>query len=281
MKPPTQHWKGLNRDMKRLILIVTVCLFVAIPLAVTNHASAHELLPKNVIQYIKDNPEASEEQIKDYIDKNAPEISGRVKDQQDVIEIVNQDTSFTDNALDFMKLGVQHILGGIDHILFVLSFLLVFVSIKEVLKYTGTFTIAHSITLILASTGVLTLNPRLVEPVIALSIAVVAITTVFLPKKSFLGSPRAKLLIIFSFGLFHGLGFAGLLKEIQVPPDKFLASLVSFNIGIELGQLIIVAVSLPFIYLLRNKNWYPKLIKVTAVVIASIAIFWMFQRIFQ
>ncbi|MBA3758364.1 HupE/UreJ family protein [Candidatus Saccharibacteria bacterium] len=267
--------------MKRLILIVTVCLFVAIPLAVTNHASAHELLPKNVIQYIKDNPEASEEQIKDYIDKNAPEISGRVKDQQDVIEIVNQDTSFTDNALDFMKLGVQHILGGIDHILFVLSFLLVFVSIKEVLKYTGTFTIAHSITLILASTGVLTLNPRLVEPVIALSIAVVAITTVFLPKKSFLGSPRAKLLIIFSFGLFHGLGFAGLLKEIQVPPDKFLASLVSFNIGIELGQLLIVAVALPFIYLLRNKNWYPKLIKVTAVVIASIAIFWMFQRIFQ
>ncbi len=261
--------------------MAAVCLFVAIPFAVTNHASAHELLPKNVIQYIKDNPEASDAQIKDYIEKNAPEVAGKVKDQQNVIEIVNQDTSFVDNAFDFMKLGVHHILGGIDHILFVLSFLLVFVSIKEVLKYTSTFTIAHSITLILAGTGVLTLNPRLVEPVIAFSIAVVAITTVFLPKNSLLGSPRAKLLIIFLFGLFHGLGFAGLLQEIQVPQDKFLASLVSFNIGIELGQLLIVAAALPFTYLLRNKSWYPKLIKVTALVIAGIAIFWMFQRIFQ
>ncbi len=267
--------------MKKIILMATVFLFVAVPLALTNHASAHELLPKNVIQYIKENPDASDEQIKDYIEKNAPEVAGKVKDQQNVIEIVNQDTSFIDNALDFIKLGVQHILSGYDHILFVLSFLLVFVSLKEVLKYTSTFTIAHSITLILAVTGVLTLNPRLVEPVIAFSIAAVAIITVFLPKKSFLGSPRAKLLIIFSFGLFHGLGFAGLLKEIQVPPDKFLASLFSFNIGIELGQLIIVAAALPFIYLLRNKSWYPKLIKVAAVFIAGIAIFWMIQRIFQ
>jgi len=261
--------------------MVIICLSVAIPLAATNNASAHELLPKNVIQYIQENPEASEEQIKDYIEKNAPEISGRIKDQQDIVEIVNQDTSFIDNSLDFIKLGVQHILSGFDHILFVLSFLLVFVSLKEVLKYTSTFTIAHSITLILAVTGLLTLNPRLVEPVIAFSIAVVAITTVFLPKKSFLGSPRAKLLIIFAFGLFHGLGFAGLLREIQVPSDKFLSSLVSFNIGIEIGQLVIVATVLPFIYLLRNKSWYPKLIKVTALVIAGIAIFWMFQRIFQ
>ena len=261
--------------------MATCFLFVAIPFAVTNHASAHELLPKNVIQYIKENPEATDEQIKDYIEKNAPEITELVKDQQNVIEIVNQDTSFIDNALDFIKLGVSHILSGPDHILFVLSFMLVFVSLKEVLKYTTTFTIAHSITLILAGTGLLTLNPRLVEPVIAFSIAVVAITTVFLSKKTFLGSPRAKLLIIFSFGLFHGLGFAGLLKEIQIPSDKFLASLLSFNIGIELGQLIIVATALPFIYLLRNKSWYPKLIKVAAAVIASVALFWMFQRIFQ
>ncbi|MDQ2973680.1 MAG: HupE/UreJ family protein [bacterium] len=267
--------------MKRLILTIVSFLFIAIPLVVTNHASAHELLPQNVIEYVQDNPDASDEEIKEYIENNAPELSGRVKDQQDIIEIVNQETSFFDNALDFMKLGVNHILGGIDHILFVLSFLLVFVSIKEVLKYTGTFTIAHSITLILAGTGILTLNPRLVEPVIALSIAVVALATVFLPKKSLLGSARAKLLIIFSFGLFHGLGFAGLLQEIQVPSDKFVASLVSFNIGIELGQLIIVVAALPFIYLLRDKSWYPKFIKVAAVVIAAIAIFWMFERIFQ
>ncbi|MBC7708256.1 HupE/UreJ family protein, partial [Polaromonas sp.] len=84
---------------------------------------------------------------------------------------------------------------------------------------------------------------------------------------------------VFFFGLFHGLGFAGLLQEIQIPQDKFLASLVSFNIGIEIGQLIMVAAALPFIYAFRNKKYYPLCIKIIAVIIATIALFWMVQRI--
>ncbi len=267
--------------MKRLILTAGIFLFVAIPFGVSSRALAHELLPQNVIQYIKENPEASTDELKAYIEKNAPEVAGKVKDQQDIIDLVNQDTSFIDNALDFITLGIHHILGGFDHILFVLSLLLVAISLAHVLKYTATFTVAHSLTIILAGSGALTLSSKIVEPIIALSIAAVALSTVFLRDNKYFGNIKYKLGLIFAFGLFHGLGFAGLLEEIQIPDDKFISSLISFNIGIEIGQLIIVAVAFPFLYILRNRSWYEVFIKVLAVVISVIALFWMFQRIFQ
>lgn len=264
----------------RMLLFLTAVLLLLTPLVALTapKASAHVLLPQNVVNYIHDHPNASPLEIETYIRGNSPYLSNKIKNQQDIIKIVHQKTTFLNNAFDFMKLGVNHILSGTDHILFVLSFLLVFTGIKDVLKYTGTFTVAHSITLILAGSGLLTLSSRLVEPVIAFSIAAVAISSVFF-RKDFVGSTKAKLGIIFFFGLFHGLGFAGLLKEIQIPPDKFLASLVSFNIGIELGQLLIVGLALPFVYLLRNKSWYPTATKVAAGIIASIALYWMVQRI--
>lgn len=268
-------------SLKRLFsIILTISLLFIGYLAISPaSASAHVLLPQNVVNYIHDHPDATPQEIETYIRGNSPYLSKKVKNQQDIIRIVHQKTSLLNNSWDFLKLGVTHILSGPDHILFVLSFLLVFFGIKQVLKYTGTFTVAHSITLILAGSGLLTLSSRIVEPVIAFSIAAVAITSVFL-RKDFFGSTRTKLAIIFFFGLFHGLGFAGLLKEIQIPPDKFLTSLLSFNIGIEIGQLFIVALALPFIYLLREKDWYPTAVKIAASIIASIALFWMFQRIF-
>ena len=266
--------------MRKYIFLVLVIGWGLIGLAPTS-VHAHELLPKNVTEYINDNPNATPYEINMYIQGNAPELSVNVKNQQDIIELVNQDTSFINNSFDFLKLGVDHILGGLDHILFVLSFLLVFVGIKVVLKYTSTFTIAHSLTLILAGTGFLTLSSRIVEPIVALSIAVLAMSTVFLKNNKYFKDIRYKLGIIFFFGLFHGLGFAGLLKDINVPDDKFVASLFFFNLGIEIGQLIIVALALPFIYLMRNKPWYPILIKIAAVVISVIGIFWMFERILE
>lgn len=267
--------------MKKYLLITLVSLTLGLSLVSARPVSAHVLLPQNVVTYIKDHPNASPQQIENFIRGNSPYLTQKIKRQQDVIKIVHQKTSFFDNAFDFLKLGVQHILSGPDHILFVLSLLLVFAGIKNILKFTGTFTIAHSITLILAGSGLLTLSSRIVEPMIALSIAAVAITTVFLSRYKNVGDIKTKLGIIFFFGLFHGLGFAGLLREIQVPPDKFLSSLFSFNIGIEIGQLIIVSLALPFIYFARNKPWYPKVVKVAAAVIASIALFWMVQRIFN
>ena len=266
--------------MKKLIFTLlfavgTASVFQFAPPAV----SAHEILPNNVVEYIRDNPDASPDQIKQFIADQSPELSDKVKSDQDIIDLVSQDTSFFDNAFDFVKLGINHILSGPDHILFVLSLLLVFASFITILKYTSTFTVAHSITLILAGSGVLALSSRIVEPVIALSIAVVALTTVFLQKNKYFGKEKAKLGIIFFFGLFHGLGFAGLLQDIAVPDDKFLSSLISFNIGVEIGQLFIVSLALPVIYLFRNKAWYPKAVKIAAGIIASIAIFWFFERI--
>jgi hypothetical protein len=162
----------------------------------------------------------------------------------------------------------------------VLTLVLVFVSIYEILKLTTTFTIAHSITLVLAGSGILTLPSRVVEPLIALSIAVVAITSVFFKGKKFIGENRGKIAMVFFFGLFHGLGFAGLLKEIKIPADRFISSLFAFNVGIELGQLVILAVVLPPIYYFRNRPWYPKAIKLIAAIISAIALVWLIQRVF-
>jgi len=106
-----------------------------------------------------------------------------------------------------------------------------------------------------------------------------AIATVFFRHNKYIKNTKSKLGIIFFFGLFHGLGFAGLLQEINVPDDKFVSSLLAFNIGIEFGQLAVIALALPVIYLLRNKPWYPLLIKIVAVIISVIAIFWMIERI--
>ena len=241
---------------------------------------AHDLIPQQLKVYIQEHPSATPEEIKQFADQQSPEFAQKFRDGAEIVRMArDQKTTFLDNVFDFFKLGIKHILSGPDHILFVLSLLLVFAIWKDILKLTATFTVAHSITLILAGTGLLTLTPRIVEPMIALSIAYVAVSTVFFGGKMFISENRGKIAAVFFFGLFHGLGFAGLLKEIQVPEDKFASSLLSFNLGIEGGQLIIVSLAFPFIFLFRKKKWYPNAIKVVAVIIVSIAIFWFFQRL--
>ncbi len=246
---------------------------------------AHELLPKALVEYMEKNPNATPEEIQAYVRDNAPEFAEKYKDKEAVVKILRgQNTNFLDNAWDFLKLGVHHILSGLDHILFVLSLLLVFVSAREILKLTLTFTVAHSITLILAGASIITLSPRITEPIIALSIAYVAITTVYLAQKKIRGrnifsSEKAKMATVFFFGLFHGLGFAGLLQEVHVPQGNFVSSLFSFNIGIELGQLIIVAIALPIIFWARKKTWHPLIIKIVAAIIGLLGIIWAIQRI--
>ncbi|MBC7767047.1 HupE/UreJ family protein [Arenimonas sp.] len=243
--------------------------------------SAHDLIPKELQVFIERNPSATPEEIKIFIDQQNPEFSKKFKNGEEIVNIIrDRKTSVFDNAVDFIKLGVLHILSGLDHILFVLSLLLVFVSIMEILRLTATFTIAHSITLILSGLGIITLSPKITEPLIALSIFYVAVTSVFFSHRKFIGSQKAKIVSVFFFGLFHGLGFAGLLKEIQIPADKFISSLFSFNIGIEIGQLFIIFLSFPFIYYFRNKLWYGMCIKVFAICIAVISLFWILQRIF-
>ncbi|MEO5646423.1 MAG: HupE/UreJ family protein [Candidatus Paceibacterota bacterium] len=265
--------------MKKFLIAAILSLSL---LSVYAHtASAHNLIPPELATYIQQHPNATPEEVKAFADTQSPEFAKKFRDGAAIVNIVrNQQTSFFDNVIDFIKLGVGHILSGVDHILFVLSLLLVFVSIRDILRLTATFTVAHSITLVLSGAGILTISPRITEPLIALSIVYVALTSVFLRNNKYIGGQRGKIASVFFFGLFHGLGFAGLLKEIQIPPDKFISSLFSFNVGIEMGQLVIIAIALPIIYVFRNKPWYPTFIKIFAILIAAIALFWVIQRVF-
>lgn len=264
--------------MKKFFTVFLLTLLVSV-ITFSSTAEAHELIPKAVLEYVQNNPDATPEQIEEFAEQHAPEFSETTNGGADIIQIAkNQDASFLDNSLDFIELGIEHILSGPDHILFVLALLLAFVSIGRTLKLVTAFTLAHSLTLILAGASILTLSSRVVEPLIALSISVMALAMVFFRDNKYLGTIEARAGIVFFFGLFHGLGFAGLLQEIQVPSDKFLSSLIAFNIGIEIGQLLIIMLALPFILLFKDKPWYNHVIKGIALVIVAIGIVWAVQR---
>lgn len=250
-------------------------------LAFTSQVSTHELLPKEVVKYLQENPNATPEQIKSFVEKTSPELAEKYESKEDLVGAVkgSQNLGFFPNAWLFIQAGIGHILSGPDHILFVLSLLLVFISFKHILKLSSAFTIAHSITLILAGTAVFTLSSNIVEPIIALSISYVAFTAVYFKNKSWASATKT-VPIVFLFGLFHGLGFAGLLQEIEVPKNLFVSSLLFFNVGVELGQLVIIAVVLPAIYLFKDKLWYGTATKVFGTIFGLLGIFWGIQRIF-
>jgi hypothetical protein len=143
-------------------------------------------------------------------------------------------------AGEYAALGFTHILPkGLDHILFVVGLFLLGTRWRPLLVQVTLFTIAHSVTLGLSMLGVVSLPPRVVEPLIALSIAYVAVENLFTTE---LTPWRGAL--VFLFGLLHGLGFAGVLGDLGVPAGQFTVALVSFNVGVELGQLAVVALAM-------------------------------------
>jgi hydrogenase/urease accessory protein HupE len=254
-------------------------LLLAFTVLVPNLGFAHEVLPEVYLEFVKGNPNYTDAEFQGFMNTH-PELQGDENFMDHINTVRNTPASWLHNVRDFVRLGVIHILEGTDHVLFVLSLLLIYTTFKREVLLLSVFTIAHSISLIIAGSGLLTLSSRVVEPVVALSITYMAITSVFLSKVKAFGGHGNKVSTVFIFGLFHGLGFAGLLQNIQVPDDRFISSLLSFNIGIELGQFAIVAVVLPFIYLFKKKKWYPKVIKTIAVIISVIGLIWGFQRIF-
>jgi HupE / UreJ protein len=150
----------------------------------------------------------------------------------------------------FVRLGVEHILTGWDHLLFLLVLLLRGGGWLSLVKIITAFTVAHSVTLALAVLEVVALPDRLVEAVIALSIAAVAAENLFLrPVVS------RRWLVSFAFGLVHGFGFSSVLRDIGLPTEGLVLSLLGFNAGVELGQALVVAVALPALTLLRTTRW--------------------------
>jgi hypothetical protein len=178
----------------------------------------------------------------------------------------------------YLRLGFTHILPrGLDHVLFVLGIFLLAVDLKPVLWQVSAFTLAHTITLALTVYGVVSLSPRIVEPLIALSIVYVAVENIFTSK---LHAWRP--VVVFCFGLLHGMGFAGVLTEIGLPRSEFVPALLSFNAGVECGQLTVIAAAflllgLPF----RKKPWYRQRIVIPgSLIIAAIGLYWSIQRVF-
>jgi len=178
-------------------------------------------------------------------------------------------------AYRFFILGMEHILSGYDHILFILSAILVVSSFLETLKLVTAFTVAHSITLALAFLGIVSLSASIVEPLIALTIAVVAFENVFM--ENF----KRRWMLIFGFGLVHGLGFVGVLKEITVTKQELLTSLFSFNVGIEAGQILIVTTGLLFLYFLHKASWAPVFVRWSSISIGVLGLLWFFERIYN
>jgi len=177
----------------------------------------------------------------------------------------------------YLELGFTHIVPyGLDHILFVLGIFLLSTKLKPVLTQVTAFTIAHSITLGLTMYGVVSLSPRFVEPAIALSIAYVAIENLTTSKLH-----PWRVAIVFAFGLLHGMGFAGVLKDLGLPRGEFLTALLTFNVGVEAGQLTVITVAWLLVACwAQTKPWYRyRFVMPASALIAATGIFWTVQRV--
>jgi hydrogenase/urease accessory protein HupE len=181
--------------------------------------------------------------------------------------------------LAFFMLGVEHILTGYDHLLFLFGLLVVCRDVRSVLTVITCFTIAHSITLALSALDVIRLPANIVEPLIAASIAYVGFENLLRGD-----SPKWRWLITFSFGLIHGLGFADALKECGIGSGGFaiVQPLVGFNLGVEAGQLAVAAVVLPILgQLRRNPGFVRQWVPVCSVAVTLAGSYWMVERILQ
>jgi hypothetical protein len=184
----------------------------------------------------------------------------------------------SDVILFYLKLGFTHILPeGFDHILFVVGLYLLTNKFKAILWQATAFTVAHSITLALSMKNIIVAPSAIVEPVIALSILFVAIENLLLTELK-----PWRILLVFVFGLIHGLGFASSLNEIGLPRNKFFTSILSFNVGVELGQItVILAIFLLIVLPFGNKiNYRKQVVFPLSIIIALIAFYWTIQRVF-
>ncbi len=180
----------------------------------------------------------------------------------------------------YTKLGIEHILFGIDHLLFVLALIMITMGRWKIIKTITAFTIAHSITLSLAALGYVTFPTAPVEAVIALSIVFLAIEIIKLINGKQTLTSKKPWLVAFTFGLLHGFGFAGALSNIGLPQQDIPFALAFFNVGVEIGQIAFVLVVLAIIKLLSFKKDWPVFIKkVPAYAIGSLASFWMIERV--
>jgi hydrogenase/urease accessory protein HupE len=184
-------------------------------------------------------------------------------------------------ALDFVRQGIEHILSGADHLLFVFGLLLIVASPWMLVKTVTAFTIAHSITLAAATLVYVELPARPIEAGIALSILFLGVEVVREKRGRISFTIRNPWVVAFAFGLLHGFGFAGVLSEVGLPPTEVPLALVSFNVGVEIGQLAFVAVMLLLARGLKYLGviWPRRLEFAPAYLVGSLGAFWLLQRL--
>jgi hydrogenase/urease accessory protein HupE len=204
-------------------------------------------------------------------------IAERMLDATDdkLIEDLSAQTNANASFTGFLLLGIQHILTGYDHLAFLFALLLAGSSFRSAGKVISAFTIAHSITLALATFGLLQIPSRIVEPLIAASIVYVGVENLRHSEH------RARWLLTFGFGLVHGLGFASVLRELGISQtgSGALVPLLSFNMGVEIGQLAIAALVLPVIWKLKKRPEFDlRYVPACSAAIAIVGCFWLFQR---
>jgi len=189
--------------------------------------------------------------------------------------------SLLDTIKTYTGAGFDHILPkGLDHILFILGIFLLSLKMRPLLWQVTMFTIAHTITLSLSMLNIINMPANIVEPLIALSIAYIAIENIF-AKDHDQKARNSRLAIVFGFGLLHGMGFASMLADFGMPDDAFVTALISFNVGVELGQLFVIAMAFLAVGLwFGKKDWYRQAIIIPAsAMIALTGLYWTYDRI--
>jgi hydrogenase/urease accessory protein HupE len=179
----------------------------------------------------------------------------------------------TSGWFSFLKLGMNHILSGYDHLLFLLALLIARQSFKQFAKVITAFTIAHSLTLTLTVLGIISIPSNFVEPAIALSICYVALENIFRKTVSY------RWVLTFLFGLIHGMGFADILTEMNLPKGELAIDLASFNIGIELIQLLIVIILLPILTLVHRSKFSQKTVIAVSAIAFLLGGMWLVERL--
>ena len=183
-------------------------------------------------------------------------------------------------ALTYLVLGAEHILQGVDHLLFVFTLLLIVVGVRRLVATITAFTLAHSLTLGAATLGWVHVPQQPVEALIALSILFLAVELIHGKQGRQGMAEKWPWLVAFIFGLLHGFGFAGALSEIGLPQQAIPLALVFFNIGVELGQLLFVATVLILFWVLRVKQWviFRRAEMLVIYAIGSFSAFWLIER---
>ncbi len=176
---------------------------------------------------------------------------------------------------DFLWLGIEHIFLGYDHILFLIGLMLIGGRLANMVKIVTSFTVAHSVTLILAALQVVSIPGRLVESAIALSIVYVAAENFFIKESD------QRWLVTFAFGLMHGFGFANVLTELGLPAQGMVASLLAFNLGVEFGQVVIVLLILPLVHLALRTRWRKQFVYIASAFILLFGMAWFAERAFD